>query len=41
MPDATLPIITDLVHDAAQALTGARADYAPLMEFIGDAHLNR
>src|SRR6516164_6875753 len=37
MPDATLPIITDLVHDAAHALRGARADYDPLMEFIGDA----
>ena len=34
---ATLPIITDLVRDAASPLTGANADYDALLEFIGDA----
>ena len=38
MLDATLPIVTDLVRDAAHPLTGADADYDPLLEFIGDAH---
>ena len=37
MLDATLPIVTDLVRDAAHPLTGAGADYDPLLEFIGDA----
>jgi erythromycin esterase-like protein len=37
MLDATLPIVTDLVRDAAHPLTGASADYDPLLEFIGDA----
>ncbi len=36
MPNATLPIITDLVRDSAQPLTGANADYDHLLEFIGD-----
>jgi erythromycin esterase-like protein len=38
MLDATLPIVKDLVRDAAQPLTGARSDYDSLLEFIGDAH---
>jgi len=37
MLDATLPIVTDLVRDAAHPLTGAGADYDPLLELIGDA----
>jgi len=37
MLDATLPIVTDLVRDAARPLTGANTDYDPLLEFIGDA----
>jgi len=37
MPDATLSIVTDLVHDAASPLVGASADYDRLLEFIGDA----
>jgi len=37
MLDATLPIITDLVRDAARPLTGAVTDYDPLLEFIGDS----
>lgn len=37
MLDATLPIVTDLVRDAAHALTGAGADYDPLLKFIGEA----
>ncbi len=38
MLDATLTIVTDLVRDAACALTGAGTDYDSLLEFIGDAH---
>jgi len=38
MLDATLPIVTDLVRDAASPLVGASADYDRLLEFIGDAH---
>jgi erythromycin esterase-like protein len=37
MVAATLPIITDLARDAAHELTGARSDYDPLLDFIGDA----
>jgi erythromycin esterase-like protein len=37
MVEAMLPIVTDLVRDAAHALTGASKDYDPLLEFIGDA----
>ena len=37
MPDATLPIIMDLVRDAASPLSGGAADYDPLLEFIGNA----
>jgi erythromycin esterase-like protein len=37
MLDATLPIVTDLVRDAAHALTGSGGDYDPLLELIGDA----
>ena len=37
MLNATLPIITDLVHDAALPLTGSPSDYDHLLEFIGDA----
>lgn len=37
MLDATLPIVADLVHDAAQPLVGASTDYDRLLEFIGDA----
>lgn len=39
MLEATLPIVTDLVRDAARPITGARSDYDPLLEFIGDARL--
>lgn len=38
MLDATLPIVTDLVRDAAHPLTGSHEDYDPLLDFIGDAH---
>ena len=38
MLDATLTIVTDLVRDAAHPLTGADADYDPLLNLIGDAH---
>src|SRR5579862_4511475 len=38
MLDATLTIVTDLVRDAAHSLTGADADYDPLLNLIGDAH---
>ncbi len=38
MIDATLPIITDLVREAAHPLTGSQTDYDHLLEFIGDAH---
>jgi hypothetical protein len=37
MLDATLPIVTDLVRDAARPLTGASTDYDLLLDFIGDA----
>jgi erythromycin esterase-like protein len=37
MLDTTLPIVTDLVRDAAHPLTGSHQDYDPLLEFIGDA----
>ncbi len=37
MLDATLTIVTDLVRDAAHPLTGADADYDPLLNSIGDA----
>jgi erythromycin esterase-like protein len=37
MQDATLPIVRDLVRDAASPLGGAAADYDPLLEFIGHA----
>ncbi len=37
MLNATVPIVTDLVRDAAYPLTGASTDYDPLLEFIGDA----
>ncbi|HVN19284.1 MAG TPA: erythromycin esterase family protein [Dongiaceae bacterium] len=39
MSDAILSIVTDLVREAAHPLTGAGADYDPLLEFIGDARL--
>ncbi|MGD1093963.1 MAG: erythromycin esterase family protein [Bryobacteraceae bacterium] len=38
MTNATIPIVTDLVRDAAQPLTGSTADYDPLLKLIGDAH---
>ena len=38
MPDATLPIVTELVRDAAQPLTGSPTDYDALLDLIGDAH---
>jgi len=38
MLDSTLPIVTDLVRDAARPLTGSQADYDSLLEFIGNAH---
>ncbi len=37
MTNTTLPIVTDLVHDAAWPLIGAAADYDRLLDFIGDA----
>jgi erythromycin esterase-like protein len=37
MLDLTLPIVTDLVRDAAHPLVGASTDYDSLLEFIGDA----
>jgi erythromycin esterase-like protein len=37
MLGATLPILTDLVSEAAQPLVGASTDYDRLLEFIGDA----
>ncbi|MGB6944853.1 MAG: erythromycin esterase family protein [Bryobacteraceae bacterium] len=37
MLNATLPLVTDLVRDAAYPLTGFHQDYDPLLEFIGDA----
>lgn len=37
MLDVTLPIVTDLVRDAASPLVGATADYDRLLKFIGDA----
>ncbi len=37
--NATLSMLTDLVHDAAHALTGAAGDYDPLLDLIGDARL--
>lgn len=39
MLDATLPIISDLVREAAHPLTGSQTDYDDLLEFIGDARL--
>jgi erythromycin esterase-like protein len=38
MLDLTLPIVIDLVRDAAHSLVGAATDYDSLLEFIGDAH---
>jgi erythromycin esterase-like protein len=37
MIDATQSIVTDLVREAAHALTGSATDYDPLFELIGDA----
>jgi erythromycin esterase-like protein len=37
MIDATLPILTDLICDAASPLVGSTADYDQLLKFIGDA----
>ena len=37
MLDATLPIISDLVREAAHPLTGSQTDYDHLLEFIGEA----
>jgi len=37
--NATLTILTDLVHDAAHPLSGATHDCDPLLELIGDARL--
>ncbi len=37
MIDATLSILTDLVHDAAHPLTGSTGDYDSLLELVGDA----
>jgi len=39
MLDPILPIVTDLVRDAAQPLTGSFGDYDELLEFISDAHV--
>jgi erythromycin esterase-like protein len=38
MLDRILPIVTDLVRDAARPLTQSSEDYDSLLEFIGDAH---
>jgi erythromycin esterase-like protein len=38
MLNATLPIVTDLVREAATPMTGSSADYDPLLDFVGDAH---
>jgi erythromycin esterase-like protein len=38
MFDSILPIVTDLVRDAARPLTGSPADYDDLLKFFGDAH---
>ena len=35
----TLPIVSDLVREAADPLTGSQTDYNQLLEFIGDARL--
>lgn len=37
--NATLTILTDLVHDAARPLTGAAEDYDGLLDLVGDARL--
>jgi len=37
MLERTLPIVADLVRDAAHPITGASTDYDALLEFIGDA----
>jgi len=37
MLDATLPIVTDLVRQAANPLTRSHEDYDALLAFIGDA----
>jgi len=37
MSEATLPIVIDLIRDAAHPLTGSPMDYDPLLNFIGDA----
>ena len=37
MSEATLPIVIDLIRDAAYPLTGSPMDYDPLLDFIGDA----
>ena len=39
MLDPILPIVTDLVRDAAQPLTGSPGDYDELLEFMADAHV--
>ena len=39
MLDATLPIVKDLVREAAHPLTGSQTDYDDLLEFIGNARL--
>lgn len=36
MRSATLTIVTDLIRDAAHPLTGSRADYDHILDFIGD-----
>jgi len=38
MLDRILPVVTDLVRDAARPLTQSSADYDNLLEFVGDAH---
>lgn len=37
MPEATLPMLSGLIRDAAHPLTHAAADYDALLAFIGDA----
>ena len=35
---STLSIVTDLIHEAANPLTGSSSDYDSLLAHIGEAH---
>jgi erythromycin esterase-like protein len=39
MLDTTLPIVSDLIREAAHPLNGSQTDYDHLLEFIGNARL--